>query len=243
MIPPVNSTALEKNPRFARLYQEMVKSRLNPDSSTKLIKQQRAALEVEKSLHANRLELARRTLIEEALKDVIATSNLPEELVQSCRVVLAMLNGEITPAEAEVLKDDLERFNSQSRQISAAISANLQQSASLIARMAPSAPTAASKDITISQLPSLITTLLNSLSAQAAAIAMTRSRIADLTEQVSATHRDVLEHAIRILEQTMHGSVSRGVKARSEHLAAVAKGLDLKIRYGRAITVKLHTHK
>ena len=81
-------------------------------------------MEVEKSLHANRLELARRTLIEEALKDVIATSNLPEELVQSCRVVLAMLNGEITPAEAEVLKDDLERFNSQSRQISAAISAS-----------------------------------------------------------------------------------------------------------------------
>lgn len=39
---------MERNPRFARLYQEMVKSRLNPDTSTKVIKQQRNAAEIEK---------------------------------------------------------------------------------------------------------------------------------------------------------------------------------------------------
>jgi hypothetical protein len=33
------------------------------------------------------------------------------QLIRSCQIVLAVLNGDVSPAEAEVLKDDLELFN------------------------------------------------------------------------------------------------------------------------------------
>jgi diphthamide biosynthesis protein 3 len=61
-------------------------------------------------------------------------------------------------------------------------------------------------------------------------VSNTRSRIADLAAQVQMAHADALETAIRVLEQTVHGSVARGVRARAEHLSAVAKGLDMKVR-------------
>jgi diphthamide biosynthesis protein 3 len=97
--------------------------------------------------------------------------------------------------------------------------------------MAVTEPHQSQNDIDVSQLTSRVVALLNSITSQAASITATRSRIVDLADQIHATHREILELSVRILEQTIHGSVSRGIKARAEHLASVAKGLDLKIRF------------
>ena len=86
------------------------------------------------------------------------------------------------------------------------------------------------KDPDINQLTARVAALINSIITQSTAISATRNRIVDLADQIQAVHREILEVAVRILEQTMHGSVARGIKARAEHFAAVAKGLDLKIR-------------
>jgi diphthamide biosynthesis protein 3 len=88
-----------------------------------------------------------------------------------------------------------------------------------------------SGDQDIEQLVHQIYALLNSIINQGNSISATRNCIIDLADQIHAIHREILEVAVRILEQTMHGSVVRGIKARAEHLAAVAKGLDLKIRF------------
>jgi diphthamide biosynthesis protein 3 len=42
-------------------------------------------------------------------------------------------------------------------------------------------------------------------------------------------NRELLQAAVRILEQAMHGSVARGTHARAEHLATVARGMELKL--------------
>jgi diphthamide biosynthesis protein 3 len=86
------------------------------------------------------------------------------------------------------------------------------------------------RDLDISNLTARVAALMNSIITQSTAISAIRNRIVDLADQIQAVHREILEVAIRTLEQTMHGSVARGIKARAEHLAAVAKGLDLKIR-------------
>lgn len=65
---------------------------------------------------------------------------------------------------------------------------------------------------------------------KASSVACKRIALADLASAVLATHRQLLETGIRILEQTMHGAVARGVRARAEHLAVVAKGMELKLR-------------
>jgi len=80
------------------------------------------------------------------------------------------------------------------------------------------------------QLPLNVTVLLNLISTQASTIATTRARIADLMEALSNVNREALESGIRVLEQTVHGSVARAAKARAENAGVVAKGLELKIK-------------
>jgi hypothetical protein len=79
-------------------------------------------------------------------------------------------------------------------------------------------------------LPSRITALVESIASHTAAISSTRGRITDTADHIHSTHRDILEMSVRILEQTLHGSVARGLKSRAEHLSSVAKALDFKIR-------------
>ena len=81
------------------------------------------------------------------------------------------------------------------------------------------------------QLPAKVNVLLNLISTQASTIATTRARIADLMEALSNTNREALESGIRVLEQTVHGSVDRAAKARAENAGVVAKGLELKIKF------------
>lgn len=111
------------------------------------------------------------------------------------------------------------------------ISAHLERSAQMLNTIATADQDPHTTDVDTSQLTARVVSLLNSIPSQHSAIMSTRNRIVDLSEQISSTHREILELTIRVLEQTMHGSVARGIKARAEHLSAVAKGLDLKIRF------------
>jgi diphthamide biosynthesis protein 3 len=61
-------------------------------------------------------------------------------------------------------------------------------------------------------------------------LALTRTRVTELSDQTHAAYRELFEASVRVLEQTLHGSVARGVKAKAEHLAAVAKGMELKLQ-------------
>lgn len=62
-------------------------------------------------------------------------------------------------------------------------------------------------------------------------LATARLRMAATANVLLATHTEVLERIIRILEQTKHGSLSRGLKAHAEHLAIVAENMEAKLRY------------
>jgi hypothetical protein len=42
---------------------------------------------------------------------------------------------------------------------------------------------------------------------------------------------DALDAAVRALEQALHGVVARAARARAEHLAVVANGIELKTKY------------
>ncbi|TPX25734.1 hypothetical protein DIZ76_011191 [Coccidioides immitis] len=48
--------------------------------------------------------------------------------------------------------------------------------------------------------------------------------------EVLSAHTRVMERMIQVLERTKHGSLARAGKARAEYLAAVAEGLDGKVR-------------
>ena len=227
MLPPIHSSILDRNPRFKVLYQDLSTSRLNPDASTRLIKQQRAQGEIEKNLQSIRRETIQLTALQQTLESTASRfSNLPDEVRESCLIATAQIRGELSGGELEILRDDLHIFRENLNVIAMAMSEQLRHTVMQLSRIL-----AAEEEINdIHQLPAMASKLLTSNAAHASKIWQLRSRVTDLTDQIYATHREILEAAVRILEQTLYGSVARGVRAKAEHLAVVAKGLDLKIR-------------
>ncbi|KAF1821028.1 uncharacterized protein K489DRAFT_263289 [Dissoconium aciculare CBS 342.82] len=61
-------------------------------------------------------------------------------------------------------------------------------------------------------------------------LAATRLELAQEAADVHAMQRKVIETSIRILEQTIHGSVSRNTKAKADYLATFAEGMNKKLQ-------------
>ncbi|KAF2433171.1 hypothetical protein EJ08DRAFT_93190 [Tothia fuscella] len=235
MLPPVAPAVLERNPRFKALYTNLASSRLNNDASTRLIKQQRAQADVEKNLVVARKEDAKATLLQEALDSISRrASELPPELLETCQIVSAQLNGELDASDLEILGDDVDYFISHTPLVATAISQHLQQSALLLAKIITAADTTTNStnatSPSISKLPAQGSALQECIQNQTMSIAMTRTRVTELSDQTHAAYRELFEASVRVIEQTIQGSVARGVKARAEHLAAVAKGMELKLQ-------------
>jgi len=140
------------------------------------------------------------------------------------------MRGELSGEELEILRNDLRMFRENLNAIATEMSEQLRHTAMQLSRILAAEEEGQVKINDISQLPTMASKLLTSNAAHASKIWQLRSRVTDLADQVHSTHREILEAAVRILEQTLHGSVARGVRAKAEHLAVVAKGLDLKIR-------------
>ncbi|THW92840.1 hypothetical protein D6D15_02864 [Aureobasidium pullulans] len=60
-----------------------------------------------------------------------------------------------------------------------------------------------------------------------------RIELAGTLTQLLKTNAQLMQAAIRILEQVVHGSVGRHTRARAEHLATVARGLEKRLLVAR----------
>jgi hypothetical protein len=80
-------------------------------------------------------------------------------------------------------------------------------------------------------LVSSIVKLRHEIADTKAHIAATRLDLAQEAVDVHAMQRKVIETSIRILEQTIHGSVSRNTKAKADYLATVAEGMSKKLQW------------
>ena len=58
-----------------------------------------------------------------------------------------------------------------------------------------------------------------------------RLKLTMAASSILEIHRDIIETAVRALEQIKYGSVARGIKAQTEHLAIVAESMDAKLQY------------
>jgi len=111
------------------------------------------------------------------------------------------------------------------------VSKHLQETGRIISSLASaSSNNGASKNGDIATLASQAIALQESINTQSTSISLTRSRVTELGDQLHASYCDLFETSIRLLEQTIHGSIARGSRARAEHLAVVAKGMELKLQ-------------
>lgn len=77
--------------------------------------------------------------------------------------------------------------------------------------------------------PEALAELSKSVAAYRADLAATRIDITHETGKVHELYRQVLANSIRLLEQEIHGSVSRASKAKADYLAVVAEGMAKKL--------------
>lgn len=88
---------------------------------------------------------------------------------------------------------------------------------------------------------SAVCNLKTSITASEAELHASRLRLANEAAKVHALNRQITQHSIATLEQTIHGSVARGSKAKAEYLAIVAQGMSKKLTLQqRQIDAELH---
>lgn len=79
----------------------------------------------------------------------------------------------------------------------------------------------------------------------AADISKTAEARLALTQEAAALHdvyRQIIEASIRTLEQSIHGAVARGTKAKADYLATVAEGMSKKLELQRSqLTAQLYS--
>lgn len=160
-------------------------------------------------------------------------------------IVAAVLDGQVADEDRYLLQDDLKKFQvyhlprteqlSQAnatkdnvKQINAALAKILQQDASVLVNIIATDDKTASK-----HLSTTIKALKSSVSTDQAKLHDSRLVLAQEASRLHELHRQVIERSIRILEQTIHGSVARGVKAKADYLAMVAEGMNKKIELQR----------
>ncbi|KAF2497378.1 hypothetical protein BU16DRAFT_605713 [Lophium mytilinum] len=223
MLPPIDLSTLDQNPGFNALYKDLTTRKFNTDGSSKDLKRQRAHAEVQKKLQSARIEAAKSQILRASLIDLPSKSDgLPPELHEVIEIICAQLNGQIPPEDRDILQDDADYFLENIAPITAAISANLTITAQHLARIAnPSGTPLLSPPFYLATL-----SLLDSNTALANDLTTTRHSLATLASTLLTTHTSLLTALIRILEQTLHGAVSRGTRAHAEQLAVKADVLN-----------------
>ncbi|KAL1648859.1 putative alpha-1,6-mannosyltransferase mnn11 [Diplodia intermedia] len=165
---------------------------------------------------ASTKDVKRQRLVDEARK-----------LHEVITIVAAQLNGHIPSSDREILQEDVEYFTEHIVPISRALSAHLKSTAVQLCRIA--SPETDPNPGTIRSLPSIAQDQQDDVAASTAALASHRVALADLAAATLDAQTRLVEVVVRVLEQTVHGSAARAARAKAEHLAAVAKGLELKL--------------
>ncbi|KAL1606706.1 hypothetical protein SLS60_004113 [Paraconiothyrium brasiliense] len=214
MLPPVDTTILERNPNFEVLYKDLCARKLNPDGSTRDTKKQRIHGEIRQTLTT----LPTRS------------PTLPQELHSPIELVTAQLSGQIVASDRDILAVDTQLFLSNIDIISSALSNQFITTAGLLCKIAdPKSPPE------IDELRSNAEGLRDAATLVLPKdLADEKVHLADLARNVLSLQLDLLQTSILILERTQHGALARSTSTHAEHIAARAALLGLQ--------AKIHTH-
>ncbi|KAF2005099.1 hypothetical protein P154DRAFT_551557 [Amniculicola lignicola CBS 123094] len=227
MLPPVDPAIFQQNPNFEILYKDLCTRKINTDGSTRDTKKQRIHDEIRRNLTTSRTHLSTSQILLRTLSDLPSrAATLPPDLHSVIELVTAQLNGHVPPSDRPILAGDIEYFLSAIAPISIALSTQLTLLASHICKIAdpikrPNVEDLLHKAEELHRASNV--DLPNDLAEEKVSLANTAYRVLDV-------HRQVLETAIRILEQTMHGSLARSAKAKAEYLHARASLVGVQAR-------------
>ncbi|KAI7325205.1 hypothetical protein KC326_g826 [Hortaea werneckii] len=226
MLPLADTSILGANPKFAAIYRDLSSNKLNADATSKLdakaLKEHEA---FEKDIQTAQVQSAKRQIIQSGLSDLVYRGDeLPEELQDLVGITAASLAGEIGDEDKDIIANELEKFHEFAPRIAEAISKNIQKDATALASLL--SPENAPH---VEDLADTIHKLQETLATSTLRLSELRISLAQEIPTLHELYREIIETSIRILEQTIHGSVARGTKAKADYLAVVAEGMSKKL--------------
>ena len=116
-------------------------------------------------------------------------------------------------------------FKENTKPITTALSKQFEQDAKTLAAMLdPDNPPH------VGDLPKTVKTLKSYIAISRAKTFESRLSLAQETSKMHGVYRQIIKTSIRVLEQTIHGSVARGTKAKADYLAVVAESMSKKLQ-------------
>ncbi|KAK5734095.1 hypothetical protein LTR17_009223 [Elasticomyces elasticus] len=226
MLPPVDLHVLAVNPKFDTLYRDLCTTKLNEDATTQLdVKVKKEYDDLQEELRRTHIEEAKRDTIRTILQDLAYRDEaLPDDLRELVALTAAMLGGEIAEEDKDLVSAELERFTEHTPRITAAISKRLKEDTNMLVRLL-----ANGESIPQANMSAHVQQLKNNAAKNRNQLAHSRLELVSNVQQLHNLNRQAMEACIRILEQTIHGSVARGTKAKADYLATVAEGMSKKL--------------
>ncbi|KAF2741763.1 hypothetical protein M011DRAFT_472826 [Sporormia fimetaria CBS 119925] len=229
MLPPIEPAVLEQNPSFAILYEDLCTRKLNPDGSSRDAKRQRVHDEIRRNLNTSLTHHHTTQILLSTLTDLPSRSDasvLPPELHSVIELTVAQLSGHLSASDRNILAGDNEVFLDNIDVIAQAVSEQLERVVTLLCTIADPSATNPPPP---SSLPTLATTHIStSTSTLPTALSAARIQLANTLSALLHLHTQVLETGIRILEQTIHGALSRNARAKAEVLGVMGREIGVR---------------
>ncbi|RMJ25641.1 hypothetical protein PHISP_03513 [Aspergillus sp. HF37] len=253
MLPPCDPAVLQSNPQFSSLYQHLTTSLLNPDGSTRASDTQPARRAAVEDLKGCRIRNAKKQIKKRTLRQLAfdGEGGLPDQHQDTVAVISLYLdssrqNGKEAGDTLALLAPDIEAFYSSIpavinpfseilsssiaslRMIANAGTKTTPVQSSESSRPRPRARQSASN--TATPLSSQLSARVRSLrETQLVELPASRRQMTLTAAEVLATRAQVLEQTVVLLERAKHGALARATKAKAEHLATVAQGMEGKL--------------
>ncbi|KAH8754739.1 hypothetical protein BGZ57DRAFT_910799 [Hyaloscypha finlandica] len=250
MLPPIEDSVLQSNPKFAALHATLANNILNPNGSTKNHHAQKELDAVTESLKTARIGAAKAHLLRNALSNLdLATpttnaaskskpaaktpATLPTELLELILLLSARLTSTPLPQSSIKLLEATPQWTSLHSylpQIGSLVSAHLQTQALALARILTPTTNPSFLHRTIPKLHDSIKTLQAENAAKKRDLTARRAGLVSKTTTLLGLYHLATTLVILILEQSVHGSVSRHVKAHAELLSISAQSLQYQVK-------------
>ncbi|KAI5197513.1 hypothetical protein E4T39_07264 [Aureobasidium subglaciale] len=232
MLPQPDAKVLRTNPQFAALWKDLTTNKMERNGVSKEVAANKETVKMRETLKNKRVELAEKEILGDAVRHVAfgeEGGNLTGELRETVRIVSAQLDGKLSPQDKDIVQVEVEEFIYNIDTIRAAVESHMEQNMVLLCQVLD--PTKQQPDP--STLPSQVQALQANVEEAKWQLGIKRIELASTLTQLLKTNAQLLQTSIRILEQVVHGSVGRHTRARAEHLATVAQGLEKRLLVAR----------
>ncbi|KAJ5344867.1 hypothetical protein N7452_002871 [Penicillium brevicompactum] len=256
MFPPCDPSILENNPQFKRLYENLTTSLLSPDASTRA-RPASSAHTVQEDLKQCQTRHAKKRIKEQMLQQLASApdTSLSTDHHDNLAIITLFLS---TPPGAlcsdqdndtlSLLTPDIQTFTANIptliQPLSTLLSKSIHDLRALSAQQQtpePELPShnarARARDRRVRTSMTPVPLLSDELSArvhnlrqtQLVEIPAARRKMAATAAEVVALRTQILERTVVILERAKYGALARATRAKAEHLAIVAQGVEGKL--------------